>query len=268
MPQKRRHTTRKSSSPQRKLQRSWRRWRGRLIVWGALLFVVLFVLDKSLGPQMCNGTGTHALSQGYDGIDVSKFQGRIDWQTVAAQSDVRFVYIKATEGSTVSDSRYARNLKGAREAGLPVGSYHYFIGRRSARDQFDNFCRTVPRDEQDLLPMVDVEEAGNRLVAPERLRENLREFMELIHEEYGVYPILYSQYGFYNARLAGHFDDCLIFMARYSKQEPRLKGKAAYAIWQYSERGHIPGIKGTVDLDRFSPRTTLSDLRLHRGLFR
>lgn len=53
-----------------------------------------------------------------------------------------------------------------------------------------------------------------------------------------------------------------IFMARYSKTPPTLKGDGKYNIWQYSEKGHIDGIRGTVDLDRFCNGTTLYDIRL------
>lgn len=200
--------------------------------------------------------------QDYHGIDVSKHQGRIDWPTVAQDRNVQFVYIKATEGATLVDKRYEENIKQARAAGLRVGSYHFFLARKPAKAQFENFKRHVRHSEQDLLPMVDVEESGCRGYTRQQLQSNLMEFMQLVKDEYGKYPLLYSQYRFYNDKLAPDFNRFFIFMARYSNQPPTLRGEGKYNIWQYSEKGHIEGIHGTVDLNRFANGTSIRDIKL------
>lgn len=201
-------------------------------------------------------------SKEYNGIDVSKYQGNINWQKVAQDQKIQFVYVKASEGATRVDQKYSENIRKAREAGLKVGSYHYFIGRKSAREQFVNFNRYVVRSQQDLIPMVDVEELGNRTVSRRELQRNLMDFMQLVKDEYGKYPLLYSQYGFYNKQLAPEFNRFYIFIARYGKREPTLKGGGKYNIWQFTEKGHIDGIKTTVDLDRFANGTDLDDIEL------
>ena len=61
----------------------------------------------------------------YDGIDISSHQGFIDWAKVSSDKNIRFVYIKATEGATYQSSHYRRNVEGARRHGILVGSYHY-----------------------------------------------------------------------------------------------------------------------------------------------
>lgn len=198
----------------------------------------------------------------YDGIDVSKYQGTINWSKVAQDPHIQFVYIKASEGAGNVDARYKQNIKAARQAGLKVGSYHYFIGRKPAKDQFRNFNRYVSRSQQDLIPMVDVEEAGNSQISKAELRRNLQEFMDLVKDEYGVYPLLYSQYRFYNDRLAPEFNRYYLLIARYSSSRPKLKGSGNYNIWQYSEKGTIPGIRGHVDLDRFDNGSSLKDILL------
>ena len=198
----------------------------------------------------------------YHGIDISKHQGRINWKTVAKDRNIQFVYIKATEGASVVDRHYQKNLREARAAGLRVGSYHFFRAYKSAREQFELFKRHVKKGQQDLIPMVDVEETGNRQVSRQRLQRNLREFMELMKKHYGKYPLLYSQYRFYNEKLAPEFNRYFIFIARYGKREPVLKGGGKYNIWQYSERGRIKGIEGYVDLDRFANGTTIRDIEL------
>lgn len=201
-------------------------------------------------------------SRDYNGIDVSKHQGKIEWNKVAQDPKIQFVYIKATEGATLVDKNYQRNFKQAQAAGFKVGSYHFFTSYKTAQAQFENFKRHVDKNAQDLLPMVDVEETGNRYAKRQTLQAHLAEFMELIRKEYGKYPLLYSQYKFYNELLAPEFNKYFIFMARYGSSEPVLRGGGKYNIWQYTERGHIDGIKETVDLDRFCNGTTLNDILL------
>jgi len=242
-----------------------RRWmqRGKLLLvlvalacCGIYLFNTLTAPDKAVVSRVTAGGSS------YDGIDVSKYQGSIDWSAVAQDQNIKFVYIKATEGATVVDKRYAENVRKAKAAGLKIGSYHYFIARKSARDQFYNFRRQVNKSHQDLIPVVDVESAGNSSVSRARLQQTLNDFMQLMKQEYGKYPILYSQYGFYNRQLAPEFNRYYIFIARYGTSKPTLKGGGNYNIWQYTEKGRIKGIKGTVDLDRLENGTSMKDLEL------
>lgn len=252
----------KKSSLKRIFQMIKRRFRKfRYWVIGCLAVLLMFYVSGKLYKHIENNRLT-INSTDYNGIDVSKYQGKINWTKVAADSKIQFVYVKASEGATRVDSRYSENFKGAKSAGIKVGSYHYFIGRKSAKEQFDNFRRNVSKRDQDLIPMVDVEEAGNKLIGRKQLQQNLSEFMQLVKDEYGCYPLLYSQLGFYNEKLAPEFNRYFIFMARYSTKEPRLKGGGKYNIWQYTEKGHVKGISGTVDLDRFANGTSLSDIEM------
>lgn len=234
---------------------------------GIVSLIFFLILWSQLSPATFNAfiswfgiTKTVRSNGPYDGIDVSKHQGKIDWETVSQDGNIQFVYIKATEGASLVDKRYERNIKEARKAGMTVGSYHFFNTRRSAAQQFENFRKHVRKDWQDLIPMVDVEESGCRGASRQQLQQSLSEFMELMKSEYGKYPLLYSQYRFYNEKLAPEFNRFFIFMARYSETEPTLRGKGKYNIWQYSERGHVKGIKENVDLDRFANGTSLKDI--------
>lgn len=243
------------------------RWTVRRII-GTVVSVIFFVVLWSyLSPSTWRAfkSWTHIDEvipehKGYDGIDVSKHQGKINWNKVAEDKNIQFVYIKATEGRSMLDRRYRENIRGARKAGLKAGSYHFFTSWRSAREQFENFRKHVDRSEQDLIPMVDVEESGCRNASRRELQKSLGEFMELMKAEYGRYPLLYSQYRFYNEKLAPEFNKYFIFMARYSSAEPVLRGHGKHNIWQYSERGKVRGIKGHVDLDRFVNGTSFKDI--------
>ncbi len=196
----------------------------------------------------------------YHGIDVSKYQGEIDWKAVASDRHIQFVYIKATEGSGMVDRMYRCNIEGARRAGLKVGSYHFFTSRSTPEAQFENYCRNVKSCEQDLIPMVDVEESGVSTWGRAELQRNLATFMNLVKEKFGMAPLLYSQYQFYNDFLAPEFNKYYIFIARYGKQKPVLRGGGRYNIWQYSETGKVKGIVGPVDLSCFANGTSIRNI--------
>lgn len=262
---KRKRKTRKRNS-KFSFSRIYKRLHRRLRRSGKLLLVIcISALVAFLIKDRFFNFGTNrstVFATDYNGIDVSKYQGNIDWNKVSEDSHIQFAYIKASEGSNIFDSKYSRNIKDARNAGIKTGSYHFFIGRKSAKEQFDNFNRHVSKYNQDLIPVVDVEEAGNRYISRSQLQRNLQEYMDLIKREYGKYPILYSQYGFYNKMLAPEFNKYYIFIARYGAQKPVLNGNGNYNIWQYSEKGRIKEIKGTVDLNRFAYGTRLVDIEL------
>jgi len=243
----------------RRLKRRLKRQRPLVLALVAAVVAVGFLFSKIKSWRMDRIT---VVSSQYNGIDVSKHNGKINWERVAADQKIQFVYIKATEGSSMVDKNYRTNIEQARKYGFKVGSYHFFTSQRSPEDQFENFKRQVKKGEQDLLPMVDVEESGNRRAKRADLQRRLWVFMNLVKDEYGSYPVLYSQYKFYNDLLAPDFNNCIIFIARYGSAVPTLRGGGEYNIWQYTERGKVDGIKGYVDLDRFENGTTISDLEL------
>lgn len=273
---KRKGGRRRNASPLARLQRWLRRFWRRLcrrcywLLVALCVALVAFVLTPLLYNYVVNLINEEQMEVSsffakYDGIDVSRYQGDIDWHQVSLSPHVKFVYIKATEGASHVDKCYEKNIREARAAGLRVGSYHFFTSQKTPREQFENFQRYVKHGEQDLLPMVDVEHAGNRSAKREQLQQNLAEFMEMVKTEYGQYPLIYSQYKFYNDMLAPEFNHYLIFIARYSDKEPRLNGGGLYNIWQYTEHGTISGIKGHVDLNRFANGTNINHILLRNN---
>ena len=181
------------------------------------------------------------------GIDVSAYQGRIDWPTVA-RNRVRFAFIKASEGATLRDPRFARNWREARAAGVLRGAYHYFQPNRDGQLQADLFARTVPLAPGDLPPVLDVEAANFHDVAV--LRREVARWLRLIEAHYGVRPILYSNHSFYPRHLAGHFDDYPLWLAHYEVERPSLP-RSKWIIWQHSDEAYVPGIRGVVDFNVF-----------------
>jgi lysozyme len=181
------------------------------------------------------------------GIDVSSYQGRIDWKEVS-RNHVKFAFIKATEGVTMRDSRFQRNWNAARQAGIYRGAYHYFQPTYDGARQANLFTRTVPLAPGDLPPVLDVEHAEFHDIAV--MRRNVAVWLRLVERHYGVRPILYSNYSFYKRYLAGHFDKYPLWLAHYEVDQPRLP-REKWIIWQHSDESYIPGIRGAVDFNVF-----------------
>ena len=93
------------------------------------------------------------------GVDVSNFQGEVDWNTLSAQN-ISFAYIKATEGSSYKDERFDYNWKNASDCDLRIGAYHFFSFESSGETQAGNFIKTVKAVDDMLPPVIDVEYYG------------------------------------------------------------------------------------------------------------
>lgn len=211
--------------------------------------------DRGIVPGESNG-----LADTYDGIDVSKYQGDIDWAAIASNKHIKFAYIKATEGATYVDPRFEENIAEARKHGVKVGCYHFLRSSSTIADQFENMKRYVRRDEQNLVPMIDVESMGKW--TQQQLVDSLHAFAVMIYEHYRVAPIIYTYVNFYNRNLAGRFTNYPLFIARYTEPEPELSDGTKYVIWQYTERGRVNGIKGNVDLSRFGNGYSVHDISI------
>jgi lysozyme len=186
------------------------------------------------------------------GIDVSRFQGDIDWDTVRS-AGIGFAYIKATEGGDLVDPKFRQNWEGAARAGVPRGAYHFFTFCRSGADQAANFLNTVPAEAGALPPAIDIEFGGNCSRRPDRdsLRKELDVFITAAAGRYGKVPVLYVKYDSYEAFIQGGYSDHPVWIQDIFF-EPKLPDGRPVSIWQYSVRGHIPGIEGYVDLNAAS----------------
>lgn len=192
------------------------------------------------------------------GIDVSHHQGAVDWSAVAATGTVDFVFLKATEGTTHRDRRFARNWRQARAAGLRVGAYHYLSLCRDGEDQARHFISRVPKVEGGLPPVVDLEpdgrcNHGSRLAKATTV---LEDWLTAVEAHYGRTPIVYTSASFYRSHLAGAELDAHLWAAAYSR-EPRTPGRP-WHFWQYTDRGALAGIRGPVDHNVF--RGTVEEL--------
>jgi lysozyme len=214
----------------------------------------VFANQPSTRGKGTGGSGAH-------GIDVSHYQGRINWDEVARDSKVTDVYLKATEGTGNVDDTYSYNFNECKRVGLKVGSYHFFRPQLSAKSQFDNFMSRVETRRQDLLPVVDIETTNG--VSDAVLQTRLLEFCELLEKEFGKKPIIYTGKNFYNKHIHGNsrLRAYKFFIAAYSFIEPDLYDDNDYVLWQYSATGSVRGIRGNVDMSRFVGRHDIRDIQ-------
>lgn len=201
------------------------------------------------------------VDKNFDGIDVSKYQLNINWEEIKRNPKIQYVYIKATEGCDHTDHRYEDNIRNARKHGVKVGSYHYLTNRSSATAQFQNFIRTARRDEQDLIPFIDVEECSRW--NSQQLRDSLKVFADLLEDYYGCKPLIYTSESFFKRHLGRAFKDYPLFIAKYSANAPSIGYN--WVMWQYSDKGRIAGITSNVDLSRFNNGYDLSDILYRPG---
>lgn len=195
-----------------------------------------------------------------EGIDVSRYQGVIDWERVAKEGQISYAYMKATEGAQLVDRTYAYNIKSARQAGLSVGSYHFYRPNVSIDEQFLNLTANVLKEDQDLVPMIDIETAGN--VSNERLVSDLKTFLRWVTEHYGKKPLLYTYQNFYNKHLVGRISGYQWMIAKYQAEVPVLTDDLDYMMWQYTQTGRVPGVKGNVDRSCLMGTHSLSQIQM------
>lgn len=201
------------------------------------------------------------ISNGPHGIDVSHYQGSINWTQVAKDDHAAYVYIKASEGSDNIDDMYQTNFRGAKRARIPAGSYHFFRANISPQAQVRNFMSQINLKQQDLLPLIDVE-VQPRGMSDERFRQVLNEFLRLVEREIGKKPMIYTGKNFYNKIFAGHGYNkkYKFFIACYTLDEPVLYNNDDFILWQYSPRGRAKGIRGDVDMSRIRGRHSLREI--------
>lgn len=209
--------------------------------------------DGRSGPKTRESLGIEI----YPGIDVSRYQGDVDWATVKASGMADYCWVKISEGNTFLDKSLERNMKGARAAGVPVGGYHFARPdlHTDPTKEVKNFVDNCPVEPGDLRPVLDFETAENH--TPDSIREWVVEFLKQAEAGFGIKPIVYTGGNMVKYALKGDttgMDNHTLWHALYSKKalrkgisKSRLGGWDEWRIWQWTGTGTIDGIKGDVD---------------------
>ena len=199
------------------------------------------------------------------GVDVSSYQANINMNKLKEQN-IEFIYIKATEGSKTQDNRFSTNWENAKNAQLLSGAYHFFSYDSEGKTQAENFINTVGDDmEGRLIPAVDVEYYGDKEQNPpakEDVKRELKVFLELVENKYGVKPIIYTRADIYDNYLKGNFDDYKKWISSFYTPLS-WNYKDDWFIWQYLNRGKLDGYTGGekyIDLNVLNKDKKIEDL--------
>lgn len=189
------------------------------------------------------------------GVDVSNWQGDIDWDVLAGQG-ISFAFIKATEGSSFVDARFSLNWERAQDTDLRIGAYHFFSYDSPGATQAENFIRTVPACEGMLPPVIDLEFYGDKAKNPppqDVVRGELDDMIAALQAHYGVPPIIYATGKAYDLYLTGAYEDCDIWL-RSAWLPPRTPDSRPWVFWQFTDRARLDGYNGTeafIDMNVF-----------------
>jgi lysozyme len=199
------------------------------------------------------------------GFDVSRHNNRIDWDRAAAMNaegiQMRFVFIKATEGATLGDPAFSRNWREAKRVGLRRGAYHFYHPTRDPIKQANNFIKRVKLKPGDFAPVLDFEVTNN--VPDDKLIDDLHTFLDAIEAEYNIRPIIYTNANLYKRYIKKHFDVYPLWIADYSRTDLRRYDADKLYIWQHNENGWVRGVRGFVDINTFvMPPARLRELTL------
>lgn len=215
----------------------------------SLLTVASLLLHGCATDSRSDSAGSSTGESPIIGIDISKYQGSVDFAAVRAAT-ISYVFIRATEGITYQDADFATNIAAARAAGLVVGAYHFYETNDEPNAQLANFTGLVSLQRGDLPPVVDIEKLHDQDDA--NLTENIQTFLTGLQAHYGVKPILYTGRNFANEYMGG-FGDYPLWLAEYDVDAPTLpQGWSDWTFWQWSQATTIAGIDGQVDADRYN----------------
>lgn len=190
------------------------------------------------------------------GIDISKWQGDINWAEVR-KAGIAFVFMKATEGGDHTDSRYEEYWRGARAAGIAHAPYHFYYFCRPAREQAAWFIANVPRESVHMPPVLDVEwnHASRTCTSrpdPETVRSEMKVWMDIVGRHYGKRPIIYTPVDFHRENLDGHFTGHQFWLRSVAAHPQDIYPSHPWTLWQYTGTGIMPGIRGNTDINAFA----------------
>lgn len=209
---------------------------------------IIIILFLALGIWSCDSETNRRDDYAVQGIDVSHHQSRINWNQVADEN-IKFAFVKATEGVSHADSLFCYNWAELQRLGIKRGAYHFYRPSVPADLQARNFMKWVEMAPGDLPPVLDIEVLDG-MATPVLLAE-LKTWLFMVEIRYGVKPIIYTSLKFYNKHLAGRFDGYPLWIARYASRQPTLACGSSWQFWQYGNKGRIKGIDGPVDFNVF-----------------
>jgi len=248
-------------------KKKWRKKRPYLpwllaLCFVAYVFVFIRFFDRIdlLRPVLSNDTAENlsetAIADDHTycfGIDVSQYQGQINWDEVLlTKHPLRFAIARATMGNNGHDLEFKANWAALKRVGLQRGAYHYYRPFEASKEQAQNFMASVQLQPGDLPPVLDIERMSP--LGPANLRKGVQNWLRLVEKHYHCKPIVYTGRYFYERYLKGSIDGYPIWIASYGPHH-----KVAHLPWQFyqfSEKMVVHGINTFVDGNFFQGSLT------------
>ncbi len=218
---------------------------------GIIAIILLFILILGLLFYLIYDPKRHIFGYSVYGIDVSKWQGEIDWGKVKNDRIV-FAFLKASQGVDKIDSTFARNWRVTDSLGIAHGAYHFYEPEKPPIPQLENYLSQVKLQPTDLPPVLDLE--GFVLNRTE-FQQNVQIWLDSAEAHFRKKPVIYCSIRYYKAHLADKFSDYPIWIAQYKRfPYPKIdqSENLGWKMWQFSETGKVWGIDGNVDLNVFN----------------
>ena len=220
----------------------WTWWVGGIGVVSVYIWLFYYFFVSPTGFRWRALYGEANYPDGYEihGVDISHYEG----------CPIRFIMIKATEGSSRVDEKFNDNFYMAREYGYIRGAYHFWSNKSTAREQAYFFLDKVRLEDGDLPPVLDVEHKPKDQ-SVEDFQRDILTWLHVVEDKYHVKPIIYTYYKFKEKYLnAPVFDDYPYWIAHYYVDKVEYKGE--WKFWQHTDVGRLPGIKGYVDFNIYN----------------
>ena len=201
------------------------------VILGLVYFKVLHPNDMFYG------------SYEMQGVDVSSYQGEIDWKVMSPNID--FAFIKATEGSEYVDEKYEYNIKNVADTELYYGAYHFFSYDSRSKEQAEHFIKTVEKKSGMLAPVIDLEFYGEYEKSPKDSSDVVPEVSDMakaLEEHYGIKPIIYATGKSYDKYIKDSELADYPLWIRNVYFKPLFAGD--WVFWQYSDDAKLAGYNG------------------------
>ena len=185
------------------------------------------------------------------GIDVSKWQGDINWKKVAS-SGIDFVMIRSSYGSEHTDEMLKKNVEGCEKYGIDYGFYHYTYAKTAdeAKQEAKYFLSRIKNFDPTYPVVLDIEEEYFKKMSRKQVTDIIAAFMTEL-ENAGYYAAVYSYAIFFRDNVdMSRIEKYDIWVASWGDEE-KLNDSydGHYGMWQYSAIGSVNGIDGEVDLN-------------------
>jgi len=209
-------------------------------------------------------------NDGVYGVDVSHHNGQVEWPKLAS-SGVKFVYIKASQGTNFRDPRFDANWRASANAGVVRGAYHFLGAEGDGAEQARSYLALIAKSggllANDLTPVLDLEWDFERVgsarvdrwskVPADQIAKAVKAWIDTVQTATGRRPIIYTSASWWNERMAGSMQlkDYQHWVADYRQSSinagaPKSVRQHAYQIWQFTDVGGVDGASVKLDVNR------------------